>query len=259
MTIASPMPSLSPAHEALLAQVPIRPHSVIDAEVIGYEHEGLPLEGYLARDVQADERKPAVLILHDWSGVGDNVRMRAQMLARLGYVAFAADLYGAGVRPTGDDASAEAQKYYRDLPLLRSRVSAGFTTLLQHPAVDPARLAVIGYCFGGTAALEFARTGAPLRGVVSFHGGLVTHDPSDAGAIAASLLVLTGAADPVVPDDAVVAFENELRAAPHVDWQLTSYSGAPHAFTIPGTNRYRPVADARSWRAMVCFLDEVFA
>ncbi|GAA1447365.1 dienelactone hydrolase family protein [Leifsonia poae] len=253
------MPSLSPAHEALLAQVPIRPHSVIDAEVIAYEHEGLALEGYLARDVQADERKPAVLILHDWHGVGDNVRMRAQMLARLGYVAFAADLYGAGVRPTGDDASAEATKYYRDLPLLRSRVSAGFTTLLQHPAVDPARLAVIGYCFGGTAALEFARTGAPARGVVSFHGGLVTHDPSDAGAIAASLLVLTGASDPVVPDDAVVAFENELRAAPHVDWQVTSYSGAPHAFTIPGTDRYRPVADARSWRAMVCFLDEVFA
>jgi dienelactone hydrolase len=180
------------------------------------------------------------------------------MLARLGYVAFAGDVYGAGVRPSGDDAPAEAGKYYRDLPLLRSRVAAGFSWLQQHPAVDPARLAVIGYCFGGTAALEFARTGAPLRGVVSFHGGLIAHDPSDAAQIAASLLVLTGGADPVVPDEAVVAFEQELRGAPHVDWQITTYSGAPHAFTIPGGDSYRPVADARSWRAMVCFLDEVF-
>jgi dienelactone hydrolase len=258
VTIDSPSPALSPIHQALLEQVPIGERSVIDAEPVSYEHEGVPLEGYLARDVQADERRPAVLILHDWGGVGDNVRMRAQMLARRGYVAFAADLYGAGVRPTGDAASAEAGKYYRDLPLLRSRVAAGFSWLQQHPAVDPARLAVIGYCFGGTAALEFARTGAPARGIVSFHGGLIAHDPSDAAQIAAALLVLTGADDPVVPDSAVVAFEQELRGAPHVDWQITSYSGAPHAFTIPGSDRYRPVADARSWRALVCFLDEVF-
>jgi len=258
VTIDSPSPALAPAFQALLEQVPIGERSVIEAETVPYEHEGTPLEGYLARDASADERRPAVLVLHDWTGVGDNVRMRAQMLARSGYVAFAADLYGAGVRPTGDTASAEAGKYYRDLPLLRSRVAAGFSWLQQHPAVDPARLAVIGYCFGGTAALEFARTGAPARGVVSFHGGLIAHDPSDAAQIAASLLVLTGGSDPVVPDEAVVAFEDELRGAPHVDWQVTTYSGAPHAFTIPGSDRYRPVADARSWRALVCFLDEVF-
>ncbi|WP_285114473.1 dienelactone hydrolase family protein [Leifsonia sp. fls2-241-R2A-40a] len=258
MTIDNPSPALAPAFQALLEQVPIGEHSVIEAETITYEHEGLPLEGYLARDVQADERRPAVLVLHDWHGVADNVRMRAQMLARRGYVAFAADLYGAGVRPTGDDAPAEAGKYYRDLGLLRSRVAAAFSWLQQHPAVDPARLAVIGYCFGGTAALEFARTGAPVRAVASFHGGLIAHDPSDASQIAASLLVLTGGDDPVVPDDAVAAFQQELRGAPHVDWQVTTYSGAPHAFTIPGTDRYRPVADARSWRALVCFLDEVF-
>lgn len=259
VTIENPSPALSPAHQALLEQVPIGEHSVIDAEVIGYEHEGVLLEGYLARDVQADERRPAVLILHDWKGVGDNVRMRAQMLARRGYVAFAADLFGADVRPDDEEAPKVARQYYDDLPLLRSRVAAGFSWLQQHPAVDPARLAVIGYCFGGSAALEFARTGAPARGVVSFHGGLIAHEPSDAASIAASLLVLTGGSDPVVPDEAVIAFENELRAAPHVDWQLTTYSGAPHAFTIPGTDRYRPIADARSWRALACFLDEVFA
>ncbi len=259
MTFDPSSPTLSPAHEALLAHVPIREHTAIETESVPYEHAGVAMEGYLARDVQADERRPGVLVLHDWYGVGDTVRMRAQMLARLGYVAFAADLYGADVRPTRETASAEAGRYYRDLPLLRARVAAGFTQLQQHPAVDPARLAVIGYCFGGSAALEFARTGAPARGVASFHGGLITHDPSDAGEIAASLLILTGASDPVVPDDAVVAFENELRGAPHVDWQLTSYAGAPHAFTIPGTESYRPVADARSWRALVCFLDEIFA
>ena len=258
MTFDASSPILAPAFQNLLEQVPIGERSVIEAESVAYEHEGLPLEGYLARDAQADERRPAVLILHDWFGVADNVKMRAQMLARTGYVAFAADLYGAGVRPTGDAAPAEAGKYYRDLQLLRARASAGFSWLQQHPAVDPARLAVIGYCFGGTAALEFARTGAPVRGVASFHGGLIAHDPSDASQIAGSLLVLTGGDDPVVPDDAVVAFENELRGAPHVDWQVTTYSGAPHAFSIPGTDRYRPVADARSWRALVCFLDEVF-
>lgn len=258
MTLDIPSPALAPAYQALLEQVPIGEHSVIEAETVAYEHEGQPLEGYLARDIQADERRPAVLVVHDWSGVADNVRMRAQMLARRGYVAFAADLYGAGVRPTGDAAAAEARKYYDDLPLLRSRVAAGFSWLRQHPAVDPARLAVIGYCFGGSAALEFARTGAPARAVVSFHGRLIAHEPSDAAQIAASLLVLTGGDDPVVPDAAVAAFQQELRGAPHVDWQVTTYSGAPHAFTIPGTDRYRPVADARSWRALVCFLDEVF-
>lgn len=258
MTNGTP-PPLSPVHQALLERVPIGEHSAVDADAVSYDHSGVPLEGYLARDVQADERRPGVLILHDWHGVGDAVRMRAQMLARRGYVAFAADLYGAGVRPTGDAASAEAAKYYGDLPLLRARVAAGFSWLQQHPAVDPARIAVIGYCFGGSAALEFARTGAPARGIVSFHGGLLTHDPSDAAAIAASLLILTGAADPVVPDSAVAAFQDELRDAPHVDWQVITYSGAPHAFSIPGSDRYRPLADARSWRALVCFLDEVFA
>jgi dienelactone hydrolase len=258
VTFDTSSPALAPAFQSLLEQVPIGEHSVIEAETIPYESEGVPLEGYLARDVQADERRPAVLVLHDWLGVADNVRMRAQMLARSGYVAFAADLYGAGVRPTPETAAAEATKYYGDLPLLRSRVAAGFSWLQQHPAVDPARLAVIGYCFGGSAALEFARTGAPARAVVSFHGRLIAHDPSDAAQIAASLLVLTGGDDPVVPDEAVVAFEQELRGAPHVDWQLTPYSGAPHAFTIPGTGSYRPAADARSWRALMCFLDEVF-
>jgi dienelactone hydrolase len=234
--------TLPEPHSTLLETVPLSPQSRIVGEDIVYEHDGIELEGYLAFDESHDGRRPGVLIIHDWTGVGPTVRMRAQMLARLGYVAFAADIYGRGVRPTGDAASAEAHKYYGDLPLLRARVAAGFDRLAADPRVDPDRIAVIGYCFGGSAALEFARTGASVRGVASFHGGLIVHDPSDAADIRASVLVMTGAEDPVVPDDAVVAFQNEL--------------GAPHAFTIPGAPSYREQADQRSWRELVGFLTE---
>lgn len=249
---------LSPAHETLLATVPLSLESRIETAEVAYAHDGTELEGYLAYDSAADGLRPGILIVHDWNGVGDTVRMRAQMLARLGYVAFAADIYGRGIRPQGQDASALAGEYYRNLPLLRARVTAGLDELAANPAVDPTRLVVIGYCFGGTAALEFARTGTEVRGVVSLHGGLITHDPSDADAIRAKLLVLTGGVDPVVPDAALAAFQDELRAVPAIDWQVTSYSGAPHAFTVPGQN-FRPVADARAWRAMLAFFDEVLA
>jgi Dienelactone hydrolase and related enzymes len=244
-------------HAAILARIPLPDGALIETGPVQYSHDGTDLGGYLARDVTRTEPLPAVLIVHDWTGVGPNVQMRAQMLARLGYIAFAADVYGAGVRPTGDAASTLAGEFYRNLPLLRARVAAGYEQLAHTAGVDPDRIVVIGYCFGGTAALEFARTGATARGVVSFHGGLITHDPSDADAIRASLLILTGGSDPVVPDDAIAAFEDELRGAPHVEWELTSYSGAPHAFTVPGSDRYRPVADARSWRRFVDFLGEL--
>jgi dienelactone hydrolase len=252
-----PESAFSPVHEQLIASVPLRDGARIQTETVPYQHDGLELEGYLAHDASHDEPRPAVLIVHDWTGVGPNVEMRAQMLARLGYVAFAADIYGKGIRPTGDDASALAQTFYKDLPLLRARVDAGYRRLAADPRVDSNRIAVIGYCFGGSATLEFARTGADARGFVSFHGGLIVHDPSDASAIRGPLLVLTGAADPVVPDETIDAFKAELRAAGDLDWQLVSYSGAPHAFTVPGSDRYRPVADARSWRELVGFLDEV--
>ncbi len=252
------MTDLPATHEALLAQVPIPDGARLEASPIAYGHDGTELEGYVAHDAAAEEPRPGVLVVHDWLGVGPNVQMRAQMLARLGYVALAADVYGAGVRPAPNEASELVGRYYQDLPLMRARVQAGYETLAELPQVDESRIAVIGYCFGGSAALEFARTGVDIRGAVSFHGRLITHDPSDADAIRAKLLVLTGGADPVVPDSDVHAFQDELRAAPHVDWQVVTYSGAPHAFTVPG-DHYRPLADARSWRAQLDFFDEVFA
>ncbi|WP_243065057.1 dienelactone hydrolase family protein [Humibacter sp. RRB41] len=252
------MPEFSAAHDELLAHVPLPHGAKIESSPITYGHDGTELEGYVSHDAAANEPRPGILIVHDWLGVGPNVEVRAQMLARLGYVAFAADIYGAAERPTPETASTLVGKYYGDLPLMRARVQAAYDTLIELPQVDETRIAVIGYCFGGSAALEFARTGADIRGVVSFHGRLITHDPSDADAIRAKLLILTGGVDPVVSDDDLHAFQDELRAVPGLDWQTVIYSGAPHAFTVPG-EKYRPLADARSWRAQLDFFDEIFA
>ncbi|GAB3396127.1 dienelactone hydrolase family protein [Humibacter soli] len=252
------MTDLSAAHQELLAQIPVPHGAKIEASPITYGHDGIELEGYVAHDAAANEPRPGILVVPDWLGVGPNAEMRAQMLARLGYVAFAADMYGADVRPTGDSAREVVGQFYADLDLMRARVQAAYDTLVELPQVDENRIIVIGYCFGGTAALEFARTGADVKGVVSFHGGLITHDPSDAAAIKAKLLILTGGSDPSVPDESIHAFQDELRAVPELDWQTVIYSGAPHAFTVPG-ERFRPLADARSWRAQLDFFDEVLA
>ncbi|GAA0449120.1 dienelactone hydrolase [Paractinoplanes deccanensis] len=253
------MTELSAIHQNLVDTVPAGAGARIEDETVAYEHDGQALEGYAVHDAAITDRKPAVIVIHDWSGLREYPKARAQMIARLGYFAFAADVYGAGVTFDNDEqSSAEAGKYYADLPLLRARVQAAYDLVARDPRVDPDRIVVIGYCFGGSAALEFARSGAPLAGTVSFHGGLVTHDPADVAAITGPLLILTGAADPVVPDEAVVAFADELRTREDLDWQITLYSGAPHAFTLPGIPLYHEKADKRSWREFVNFLDEVF-
>lgn len=237
--------SLSPRHDA-----------GVEAEIVAYDHAGAPMEGFLACPRASVGRNKALLVLHAWSGVGPNVEMRALMLARLGYTALAADLYGSGVRPATMPAmKAEADSYYADLPLLRARVAAGFDVLVGR-GFAPEDIVVIGYCFGGTAALEFARNGQASAGIVSIHGNLIVHEPSDAAQISAPLLIISGAADDLVSDEIVKAFVDELRAADAIEWEFVSYSGAPHAFTVPG-ERFRPVADARSWRRLVDFLDEV--
>jgi dienelactone hydrolase len=240
--------------------------AVIAPETVAYALEGTELEGVLVKNTGESGKRPGVLVVHDWYGVSDTTVARATMLARSGYVAFGVDIFGKDVRPTDDGEAAQvAGSYYADPAKMRARAAAGLEQLLADPDVDPSRVAVIGYCFGGSTALELARSGADVAGVVSFHGALVSHDPSDAASITAKLLVLTGAVDPVVPDEAVVAWENELRAAPEVDWQLVSYAGAMHAFTVPGAAapdhgaQYQERADRRSWRAMQDFFGEIFA
>jgi dienelactone hydrolase len=155
--------------------------------------------------------------------------------------------------------------FYRDQALFRSRLTAAFDQLLREDTVDRARTAAIGYCFGGAGVLQLARTGADLTGAVTFHGALRTGPAGEAAAIRAKVLILTGASDPVVPDDAVVAIQNEFRAAPDLEWQVVTYAGAMHAFTNPSADspdhgaQFNARAEARSWVAMKDFLAEIFA
>jgi dienelactone hydrolase len=238
----------------------------VKTETVEYKLGDTVFQGYLSYDASVTGKRPAVLIIHDWMGVSDYTKMRAEQLAALGYVALTGDVYGKGVRPAnGQEASAEAGKYYKDRAMFRARLRAGLDFLASQPQADPERLAVMGYCFGGAGALELARSGAPVKGVVTFHGSLTTPNPADAKNIKGKVLVLHGADDPFVKQEDVKAFMDEMRAA-GVDWQLVQYSGAVHSFTDKraGSDNskgaaYNEKADRRSWQAMKDFFAEVFA
>lgn len=227
---------------------------------VRYDHDGTTCEGYLAWKpayVSADHPRPAVMLVHDWFGVGTNIQARAVMAARLGYVAFAPDVYGAGRRPaTADEAAGAAQPFYEDLGLFRGRLQAGLEWLAAQPEVDAGRIAAAGYCFGGTGVMELARTGADLRGVVPIHGRLLAHHPSDADKIRARVLILAGGDDAVCPDKDVLTVVNELREA-GADWELNMYGGAPHAYTSAGQDSFRAEADRRTWLSLTDFLHDV--
>lgn len=252
------MTDFSPHHRQLVDSIPLPQGADITERTVAYEHDGVSLEAVVVTDASVSGPRPTVVIVHDWTGLREYPVARAHMLARLGYTAVAIDIYGVGVRFADEDfegASAEAGRYYGDVELLRGRVRAGFDTAVSLPEVDADRVVVAGYCFGGSVTLELARTGAAARGFVSFHGILTTHEPADVARIAAPLLVLTGGSDPLVPDSAITAFQDELRTNEAIDWQLNVYSGAPHAFTLPGPN-YREAVDRRSWSAFLVFLEE---
>ena len=234
---------------------------------VEYSQGNTVLEGYLAYEDSLKGKRPGVLVIHEWTGINSYIKERTEQLASLGYVAFAADIYGKGVRPaTPELAGKEAAKYRgKDRTLIRARAAAGLEVLAGNPLVDTDRLAVIGYCFGGTAALELARSGAKLQGTVSFHGGLDTPNPADALNIRGKVLALHGADDPHVPPDQVAAFQQEMRLA-KVDWEMNYYGGAVHSFTNPDSGNdpskgvaYNAAADRRSWEAMKQFFAEIFA
>lgn len=230
---------------------------------IEYKEGSATLEGLWVYDDATQGRRPSVLVVHQWKGLGDYEKKRAEMLAKLGYNVFAADMYGKGIRPSDPkDAAAEAGKYKNDRGLLRARVTAGLEQLKKLPATDGKRIGAIGYCFGGTTVLELARSGADIAGVVSFHGGLGPAAP--AKPIKAKVLALHGADDPFVPPAEVEAFEQEMRKA-GVDWQLVAYGNSVHSFTDWGVGNdnskgaaYNEKADKRSWEAMKQFFAEVF-
>ena len=239
--------------------------AAIKTETIEYKQGDATLEGYLVYDDAIVSKRPGVLIVHQWKGAGDYEKKRAEMLARLGYVAFVADIYGKGIRPQSmQDASTQAAKYKDDRTLLRKRVQAGLEQLKKSRMVDASNTAAIGYCFGGTTVLELARSGADVDGVVSFHGGLSTPSPEDAKNIKAKVLVLHGADDPHVPPAEVQAFKEEMQKG-SVNWQLNSYGDAVHSFTDwnAGNDKsrgaaYNEQADKRSWEAMKIFFQELF-
>lgn len=238
----------------------------IHTEIVNYKQGDTVLEGYLAYDDSIKEKMPGVLIVHEWTGVGPYVKKRAEQIAALGYVGFAIDIYGKGIRPKDSkEASIQAGIYRSDRSLMRERAKAGLEKLKKYRFVDPQRIAAIGYCFGGGVVLELARSGADIAGVVSFHGNLDTPHPEDAKNIKAKILVCHGADDPYVTPEHVMAFQNEMRAA-GVDWQMISYGNAVHSFTNPdsgnapsGGAAYNEKADRRSWEAMKSFLKEIFS
>lgn len=239
--------------------------AAIQSRTIEYSAGETTLEGMLVWDDAVKSPRPGVLVVHQWKGLGDYEKKRAEMLAGLGYVAFCADIYGKGVRPqTTAEAGATAGKYKGDRTLLRARVNVGLDTLKKNELVDARRVAAIGYCFGGTTVIELARSGAELKGVVSFHGGLDSPVPADGKNIKCKVLACHGADDPFVPAKDLAAFEEEMRAA-KVDWQLQKFGGAVHSFTdwnmdgkaLPGA-QYNEAADQRSWEDMKLFFAEIF-
>ncbi len=240
-------------------------HAKLVTKIVDYKQGGDTLQGYLAYDDKFTGKRPGVLVAHQWMGLGDYERERARMLAEMGYIAFALDIYGKGVRPKSrDEAGKLSGSYKANRPLLRNRARAAGITLRKQPKVDVKRLAIIGYCFGGGTALELARSGADVKGYVSFHGSLDTPTPDDAKNIKGKILVLHGADDPYAPMKDVVALRDELSAA-KANYEIDLYGGAVHSFTEkaagndPSTGAaYNAQADARSWAKMKALFSEIF-
>ena len=239
--------------------------ALVEKAVI-YQQGGATLEGFHVYDDALPGKRPAVLVIHQWTGLTEYEKRRSRMLAELGYNVFAADIYGQGIRPSPPTAGKEAGKYKGDRTLYRARLTAALAWLKADERTEPAKIAAIGYCFGGSGVLELARSGAGIAGVVSFHGSLdaAAGLAAEMGKVSAKVLVLHGADDPFVPAAQVAAFEKEMIDA-KADWKLVPYSGAVHAFTqkeagndISKGAAYNEAADHSSWDAMKAFFAELF-
>ncbi|MDI1249223.1 MAG: dienelactone hydrolase family protein [Lacunisphaera sp.] len=240
---------------------------------VAYEHAGVKLEGYLVYDdtkVAADKKAPGVLVVPEWWGLNDYAKGRAEQVAKLGYVAFAADMYGAGVVTADKDKANELASQFYGKPLMAERAQAGLDQLLATGLVDASRVAAIGYCFGGSTVQALAFSGAPLAGIVSFHGGLHAAPAGAAAITKAKILVCHGAVDPFVSKEDREAFIKSMDEG-KFDYQFISYAGAIHAFTNPKADEvakatglvggigYNAAADKRSWAHMRAFFHEIFA
>lgn len=239
--------------------------AAMKTQTIEYKVGDTTCKGYLAYDDSTDAKRPGVIIVHEWWGLTDYPKRRAEQLAQLGYVAFCADMFGDG-KTTSDPKEAERliTALGKTPDVAAARRQAAFDVLTKQPQVDATRIGAMGYCFGGAQALAMARAGMDLKGVVSFHGSLGTESPAKKGAVKAKVLVCHGAADPMVKAEQVQKFEKEMDDA-GVDWEVNVYAHAVHAFTNPDADKfkipgigYNAEADRRSWKAMQIFWDEVF-
>jgi dienelactone hydrolase len=236
-------------------------------EILEYDADGLHMKSHLARDPAATGLRPGIVVFPEAFGLSTHAKSRAERLAGLGYVALASDLHGEQYNAPGlEEALGLLAPMRQDPSKTRARATAALHALLAQPNVDPNRIAAIGYCFGGTMALELARGGAPVHAVVGFHSGLATKTPEDAKNIKGRVLVCIGADDPGINADERRAFEAEMRDA-NVNWQMSIYGQTVHSFTNPDAARlgrpefarYSKQADERSWSEMLTVFNEVFA
>jgi dienelactone hydrolase len=205
----------------------------IKTQWVDYSQGGTALQGYLAYDDAVTGKRPGVLLLHRRDGMSDLTLQNARMYAQQGYVVFAADIFGKDVRPKSvPEQQAQSALYSKDRPLMRARALAGLDALRANPMVEPGKIAIVGYCFGGEVAIELAETGAPILGTVTIHGSFRGFPPEAAKNIKSRVLILHGSEDPVAPMSEVVALLDQLRAA-KVRWELNLYSGTQHGFSTP--------------------------
>ena len=252
-----------PALAALLTLLAAAPAPAeIRTETVEYEHDGTKLKGFLAYDDETDDPRPGVLVVHEWWGLNDYAKTRCKMLAELGYVAFALDMYGEGKTAGHPEEAAKFAGMVRENQgRWRGRALAGLEVLRSNEKVDAENCAAIGYCFGGATVLQLAYAHALVKGVVSFHGALPAATAEEAAGVEAAVLICHGSADSFVPPDQVKACLDPLEAA-GVDYTFMAFSGAKHAFSNPdadargmGGLKYDPKADARSWAAMNAMFD----
>lgn len=251
----------------LICLLPFSALAAVEGEEVSYSANGTTLKGWLAYDGVAMGKRPAVLVVHEWWGHNAYARKRANMLAKLGYVALAVDMYGDGKQAQHpDDAGKFAGEVAKNKPLAKARFEAAMKLLRDDPRVDGTKLAAIGYCFGGSVVLHMAREGEDLRGVASFHGGLATDTPAQKGNVKAQVRVFTGADDKMIPATQVDAFKQEMEKA-GVNYKVVAYPGALHSFTNPDADElgkkfnmpiaYSAAADKDSWAQLQAFLADV--
>jgi dienelactone hydrolase len=242
--------------------------SKIIGQPVDYTSQGVTFKGYLAFDESIEGKRPGVLVVHEWWGLNEYARKRAQMLAELGYIALAVDMYGDGktaMHP--DDAGKFSSELMKNFDVAKTRFLAAMDFLKQQPMVDQTKIAAIGYCFGGGVVLNMARQGADLKGVASFHGSLAAVSPAKIGIVKAKILVLHGADDTFVKPEQIENFKKEMSEA-KVDFQFISYPGAVHSFTSPEADglgkkfsmpiAYNANADKQSWDELKMFLKKIF-